>query len=186
MNAINRIALMRVEWESIGLGPEKPREVWDITLSSGDPKEEGQLLYHQTFGDDEGKPIVHMAYLSCGVARDLAQNDNARQNPQDGIDLQRWQDLLQWGVNLGVHNADEVQSDDELKQCVSRIPGAATEDGVRALAEELLRWYGSAYTKGMEVVATNLLVMGLSSISVAMITDLDDRTICRLEDSLSA
>lgn len=182
--ALAHIALLSAKGPSVGLGTEKPHEIWSIFLCSGDPKEEGKVLDYQGFAKYRRKSLANIAYLSSGVARELAQHDSGWQDPQGEIELERWQDLLRWGCNLAVQSADEIHADDKLRQAAAAVLDANTESGQSVLVEELLRWYAKAYIQGKKEVAKNLFKMELSEMVVCMATGLDSETVHKVKVSL--
>ncbi len=183
--ALGHIAFLNVEGPGVGLGTAKPHEIRSIFLCSGDPKEKGELLDYQGFAEDRGKFLGNIAYLSSGVALELSQNEAGWQSPQDGIQLERWRDLLRWGRNLAVQCADEIHADDKLRQAAAAVLDANTESGLSLLTGELLRWYAKAYIQGKKEVAKNLFKMDLSEMIVCLATGLDSETVRKVKASLA-
>ncbi len=182
--ALGHIAFLNVEGPGVGLGTAKPHEIWSIFLCSGDPKEKGELLDYRGFAEDRGKFLGNIAYLSSGVARALTEKNAGWQSPQDGIQLERWQDLLRWGCNLAAQSADEIHADDKLRQAAAAVLDANAESGQSLLTEELLRWYAKAYIQGKKEAAKNLFEMDLSEMIVCLATGLDGETVRKVKASL--
>lgn len=112
--ALGHLGRVILDAQAEGLDSSKTPEVWIIFLTKATHMNTGKVLYEQTVGQLRNSPLAHIVYYSCGLASKHAKNADDWNTPDEGIDLERWHDLLRWGSDIVTENNDEIY-DDELR-----------------------------------------------------------------------
>ena len=117
----------------------KTPEVWVIFLTKATHMRTGKVLYEQTIGNLHHRPVIHFVYFSCGLASKLAKDKEAWNKPQEGIELDRWHELLRWGSDLMSESDNEI-ADEELRERKKYLMDNILEGEWNIMGIELANW----------------------------------------------